>query len=226
MSNLVKEFNDYRSKMNEKLLADNNKIVKRIFNLDTNAYAEGALDVKTKELLGLVASTVLRCDDCVKYHLGKCKEIGFSKEEVYEAMGVASLIDQRGLGRAWLREHDLVQRPIEVPIEAGADLVEGAAELRIGSMQLAAHADALAALTREQDRQARAVSREGFDDRVGRILRPLLTSLCTAVRCRIPPRLSGKPYSRVRVEISPNKGRSRWPNLAAEEHVICPRPSA
>ena len=92
MSNLAKEFNDYRSKMNEKLLADNNKIVKRIFNLDTNAYSEGALDVKTKELLGLVASTVLRCDDCVKYHLGKCKEVGFTTAEVHEAMGVATLV--------------------------------------------------------------------------------------------------------------------------------------
>ena len=59
MSDIVQEFNDYRSKMNGKLLADNNLIVKRIFNLDTNAYAEGALDVKTKELLGLVASAVL-----------------------------------------------------------------------------------------------------------------------------------------------------------------------
>ncbi|MCD8529303.1 MAG: carboxymuconolactone decarboxylase family protein, partial [Flavobacterium sp.] len=66
MADLVKEFNDYRSKMNEKLLADNNKVIKRIFNVDTNAYMEGALDVKTKELLGLVASAVLRCDDCIK----------------------------------------------------------------------------------------------------------------------------------------------------------------
>lgn len=62
MANLVEEFNEYRSRMNERLLADNNKIIKRIFNLDTNAYMEGALDVKTKELLGLVASAVLRCD--------------------------------------------------------------------------------------------------------------------------------------------------------------------
>jgi AhpD family alkylhydroperoxidase len=92
MGNLVKEFNDYRSKMNEKLLADNNKIVKRIFNLDTNAYAEGALDVKTKELLGLVASTVLRCDDCVKYHLENCHKEGISKEEMMEAMGIATLV--------------------------------------------------------------------------------------------------------------------------------------
>lgn len=68
MADLVSDFNEYRAKMNAKLLADNNIVIKRIFNLDTNAYAAGALDVKTKELLGLVASAVLRCDDCVKYH--------------------------------------------------------------------------------------------------------------------------------------------------------------
>ena len=92
MGKLVKEFNDYRSKMNEKLLADNNKIVKRIFNLDTNAYAAGALDVKTKELLGLVASAVLRCDDCVKYHLENCHKEGITQEEMMEAMGIATLV--------------------------------------------------------------------------------------------------------------------------------------
>ncbi|OIV43159.1 carboxymuconolactone decarboxylase family protein [Flavobacterium johnsoniae] len=92
MSELIQEFNDYRSKMNEKLLADNNKIVKRIFNLDTNAYAPGALDVKTKELLGLVASAVLRCDDCVKYHLETSFKEGVSKEEMMEAMGIATLV--------------------------------------------------------------------------------------------------------------------------------------
>ena len=92
MSDILNEFNDYRSKMNEKLLADNNKIVKRIFNLDTNAYSEGALDVKTKELLGLVASTVLRCDDCVKYHLETSYNLGITKEEMMEAMGIATLV--------------------------------------------------------------------------------------------------------------------------------------
>ncbi|MEY2923355.1 MAG: hypothetical protein RL108_1981 [Bacteroidota bacterium] len=92
MSNPVKEFNNYRSKMNEKLMADNNLIVKRIFNLDTNAYAEGALDVKTKELLGLVASTVLRCDDCIKYHLETSHKEGITKEEMMEAMGIATLV--------------------------------------------------------------------------------------------------------------------------------------
>jgi AhpD family alkylhydroperoxidase len=92
MSDLVKEFNDYRSKMNEKLLADNNLVIKRIFNLDTNAYSEGALDIKTKELLGLVASTVLRCDDCIKYHLETSFKHGITKEEMMEAMGIATLV--------------------------------------------------------------------------------------------------------------------------------------
>ena len=92
MSDIVNEFNDYRSKMNAEILADNNKIIKRIFNLDTNAFAEGALDVKTKELLGLVASAVLRCDDCVKYHLETSHKIGLKKEEVVEALGIATLV--------------------------------------------------------------------------------------------------------------------------------------
>ncbi|MEP2934972.1 MAG: carboxymuconolactone decarboxylase family protein [Gilvibacter sp.] len=92
MADMVEEFNAYRSKMNDKLLADNNKIVKRIFNLDTNAFAEGALSKKTKELLGLGNSLVLRCDDCVRYHLESCHKMGFSKEEVVEAMSVSLLI--------------------------------------------------------------------------------------------------------------------------------------
>ncbi|NJY63824.1 carboxymuconolactone decarboxylase family protein [Salinimicrobium sp. CDJ15-81-2] len=92
MKNQVEEFNEYRQKMNEKILGDNNKIIKRIFNLDTNAYAPGALDVKTKELLGLVASAVLRCDDCIKYHLETSYKEGLSKEEVMEALSIATLV--------------------------------------------------------------------------------------------------------------------------------------
>ncbi len=88
----VEQFNAYRGKMNEVILAADNLILKRIFNLDTNAYAEGVLDIKTKELIGLTCSLVLRCDDCVKYHLGKCKEVGFTSEQIHEAMGVATLI--------------------------------------------------------------------------------------------------------------------------------------
>ncbi len=92
MSNTVKEFNDYRAKMNEKILAADNVVLKRLFNLDTNTYAEGALPVKTKEMLGLVASMVLRCDDCIKYHLEKCKQNGVSKEEVFEVFAVANIV--------------------------------------------------------------------------------------------------------------------------------------
>ena len=92
MSDVVSEFNAYRSKMNDAILADNNKIIKRIFNLDTNAFTEGALDKKTKELLGLVASTVLRCDDCIKYHLESTHKEGLKKEEVVEALSIATLV--------------------------------------------------------------------------------------------------------------------------------------
>lgn len=89
----VKTFNDYRTKMNEKLLAaPNNKVIKRIFNVDTNAYMNGALDVKTKEMMGLIASMVLKCDDCVFYHLEKCHEQGVTTEELMEVFGIANLV--------------------------------------------------------------------------------------------------------------------------------------
>lgn len=92
MSTIIEEFNDYREQMNARILEDNNKIIKRIFNLDTNAFMKGALDVKTKELLGLVASTVLRCDDCIKYHLETCHKEGLTKEEVVESLSIATLV--------------------------------------------------------------------------------------------------------------------------------------
>ena len=90
--NKVQEFNDYRSKMNDKLANSDNKVIKRIFNLDTNAFKEGHLPVKTKELRGLVASTVLRCDDCIAYHLETCYKEGVSKEEVMETLSIATLV--------------------------------------------------------------------------------------------------------------------------------------
>lgn len=88
----VKEFNDYRSKMNEVILRKDNLVIKRLFNLDTQTYSDGALSVKTKEMLGLVASMVLRCDDCIKYHLGKCHEQGCTTEEIYEIFAVANIV--------------------------------------------------------------------------------------------------------------------------------------
>ena len=92
MSEMVKEFNEYRAKMNEKILAADNTVIKRLFNLDTNTYTEGALPTKTKEMLGLVASMVLRCDDCVKYHLEKCKEQGVTTPELFEIFAVANIV--------------------------------------------------------------------------------------------------------------------------------------
>lgn len=92
MSDQLANFNDYRSKMNERIMASDNLVLKRLFNLDTNTYAEGVLPVKTKEMLGLVASMVLRCDDCVKYHLIKCKDENVSNEEVFEVFAIANIV--------------------------------------------------------------------------------------------------------------------------------------
>jgi len=86
------EFNAYREKMNKRIVDENNLFIKRFFNLDTTAFQDGALPVKTKELLGLVASMVLRCDDCIKYHLGKCFDEGVSDEEVWETFSIANLV--------------------------------------------------------------------------------------------------------------------------------------
>lgn len=88
----VKQFNEYRTKMNARILEGDNLIVKRIFNLDSNTYVDGALPSKTKEMLGLIASLTLKCDDCVFYHLGKCHELGVTDEELFEIFSVAMLV--------------------------------------------------------------------------------------------------------------------------------------
>jgi AhpD family alkylhydroperoxidase len=92
MAELVKEFNDYREKMNDIILSKNNLVMKRLWNLDTNTYEDGALDKKTKEMLGLVASMVLRRDDCIKYHLGKSHKLGITTDEMYEIFAVANIV--------------------------------------------------------------------------------------------------------------------------------------
>ena len=92
MHEKVKAFNDYRSKMNDRILQVDNKVMKRLYNLDTNTYLEGALPVKTKEMLGLVASMVLRCDDCIKYHVERCKEEGITESELFEVFSVANIV--------------------------------------------------------------------------------------------------------------------------------------
>ena len=92
MSKIISEFREYREKMNNKLLATENNVIKRIFNLDTNTFMDGALSSREKELMGLVASMVLRCDDCVRYHLEQCYSKGLTKEQIVESFAVANLI--------------------------------------------------------------------------------------------------------------------------------------
>ena len=89
---MINEFNSYRTRMNERIMDTADTNIKRFMALDTTTYAEGALNVKTKEMLGLVASMVLRCDDCIKYHLGKCYDEGVSNTEMNEIFMIANLV--------------------------------------------------------------------------------------------------------------------------------------
>jgi AhpD family alkylhydroperoxidase len=88
----VAQFTAFRQRMNERILAEPNQVVRRFFALDTQAYQAGALDVKTKELLGLVASLVLRCDDCISYHVAQCREAGVDRDEMFEAFSVGLVV--------------------------------------------------------------------------------------------------------------------------------------
>lgn len=92
MTNRLDDFESYRSKMNERIFEIDHLGIKRFFNLDTNAYSDGALDGKTKELLGLTSSMVLRCNDCIDYHILQCIKTGWSDEELYEAFNVALVV--------------------------------------------------------------------------------------------------------------------------------------
>ena len=92
MNDPIREFRDYREKMNKKILKHDNTVMKRIYKLDTNTYMDGVLSARIKEMLGLVSSMVLRCDDCIKYHLEKCHEKGVTSEELFEIFAVANLV--------------------------------------------------------------------------------------------------------------------------------------
>ena len=88
----LKEFTEFRKRMNERILAQDNQVVRRFFALDTQTYKAGALDLRTKEMLGLVASMVLRCDDCISYHVAQCKDAGVNRDEMFEAFSVALVV--------------------------------------------------------------------------------------------------------------------------------------
>ena len=92
MDDRIKQFTDFRKRMNERILAEDNQVVRRFFALDTQTYKPGALDLKTKEMLGLVASMVLRCDDCISYHVAQCHEAGVSREEFFEVFSVGLVV--------------------------------------------------------------------------------------------------------------------------------------
>jgi AhpD family alkylhydroperoxidase len=87
-----KEFREFREKMNQRILDEGHKGIQRFWNLDTQAYANGVLPCKTKELMGLTASMVLRCDDCIAYHVIRCREEGCSRAELFEAFNVALVV--------------------------------------------------------------------------------------------------------------------------------------
>lgn len=92
MANSPQEFQEYRARMNDRILSGDSLVIKRFFNLDTQTYTAGALDVKTKELIGLTASLVLRCDDCVRYHIAQAISAGLSDAEIIEAMEIGLVV--------------------------------------------------------------------------------------------------------------------------------------
>ena len=88
----VKAFTEFRQRMNARILGEPNQVVRRFFALDTQTYQAGALDLKTKELCGLVASMVLRCDDCISYHVAQCKDAGVNRDEMFEAFSIGLVV--------------------------------------------------------------------------------------------------------------------------------------
>jgi len=92
MPDRLDQFQEYRTRMNERIFSLDHLGIKRFFNLDTAAYNDAALDGKTKELLGLVASTVLRCNDCIDYHILQCVDAGWTDAELHDALNVALVV--------------------------------------------------------------------------------------------------------------------------------------
>lgn len=92
MSGRSSEFRAFRQRMNERILDHDNQVVRRFFALDTQTYKAGVLDVRTKEMLGLVASLVLRCDDCISYHVAQCVEAGLGEDELFEVFSVGLVV--------------------------------------------------------------------------------------------------------------------------------------
>jgi AhpD family alkylhydroperoxidase len=116
MSDSLAEFTEFRQRMNDRILGEDNQVVRRFFALDTQTYKAGALDVKTKEMLGLVASMVLRCDDCISYHIAQCKEAGVQRNEFFEVFSVGLVVGGSIVIPHLRRGVDLLDK-----LEAGAE---------------------------------------------------------------------------------------------------------
>lgn len=119
----VRAFAEFRQRMNERILAQDNQVVRRFFALDTQTYKPGALDLKTKEMLGLVASLVLRCDDCIGYHVAQCRQAGASREELFEVFSVGLVVGGSIVIPHLRRAVDFLDR-----LEAGEAAAPGAHE--------------------------------------------------------------------------------------------------
>lgn len=120
-SDRISTFTEFRKRMNERILAEPNQVVRRFFALDTQTYQAGALDLKTKELLGLVASLVLRCDDCISYHVAQCVDAGVNRDEMFEAFSVGLVVGGSIVIPHLRRAVDFLDR-----LESGADAAPGA----------------------------------------------------------------------------------------------------
>jgi AhpD family alkylhydroperoxidase len=112
----LRDFTEFRQRMNDRILAEPNQVVRRFFALDTQTYQAGALDVKTKELLGLVASMVLRCDDCISYHVAQCRQAGVTRDEMFETFSVGLVVGGSIVIPHLRRAVDFLDR-----LEGGAD---------------------------------------------------------------------------------------------------------
>ena len=121
MEDRVKQFTEFRKRMNERILGHDNQVVRRFFALDTQTYKDGALDVKTKEMLGLVASLVLRCDDCISYHVAQCRDAGVNRDEFFEVFSVGLVVGGSIVIPHLRRAVDFLDR-----LEGGAGEIAGA----------------------------------------------------------------------------------------------------
>lgn len=121
MSERIEQFTAFRKRMNERILAEDNQVVRRFFALDTQTYKDGALDRKTKEMLGLVASLVLRCDDCISYHIAECQTAGVSREQFFEVFSVGLVVGGSIVIPHLRRAVDFLDQ-----LDAGADTVGAA----------------------------------------------------------------------------------------------------